>query len=194
MEDVLSRDRDLLRGFRDGERQALEAVFMAYEGLIRCIATRGFGTFTGYRSEADADDTVAAVFEAAFAERARLAYDGVNPYRHYLAGIARNVIRTQCRRQGREVPAGDLHGAALADESEGVEDRLCRAEDEALLARFRSYLGDRRLVEVFELYFGQGLSEAALAGAIGMNRYKARLLLARVRGRMQRFLRAEGLA
>ena len=49
-------------------------------------------------------------------------------------------------------------------------------------------------VAVFEGYFGQGLSEAALAAELGVNRYRIRLSLSRIRRRMQRFLRAEGLA
>ncbi|MBM4371430.1 MAG: sigma-70 family RNA polymerase sigma factor [Deltaproteobacteria bacterium] len=194
MEDVLSHNPELLRGFRAGERRALEAVFMAYEDLVRCIAVKGFGTFTGFRSVADTDDAVAAVFEAAFDTRARLTYDGVTPYRHYLAGITRNVIRATCRRQGREVPVSELPDL-VSDRAEDHPGRdLEAAEGSALLERFRSSLGDPRLIRVFEGYFARGLSEAALATELGMNRYRVRLLLARVRSSIQKFLRAEGLA
>ena len=168
---------------------------MAYEGLVRTIAMQGFGGFTGFRNLADTDDAVSSTFEAAFAERARLAYDGIQPYRYYLGGIARNVVRTMCRKQGREIPVEDppetLEPSAGPD---APEQAVTAREDAALLGRFRAFLGDERLVIVFEGYFGRGLSEAALAKELGMNRYRVRLDLARIRKRMQRFLRVEGLA
>ncbi|MFH1532573.1 MAG: sigma-70 family RNA polymerase sigma factor [Pseudomonadota bacterium] len=193
--DALSCDRDLLERFRAGERRALEAVFMAYEGLVRTIATQGFGGFTGFRNLADADDVISSTFEAAFEERARMAYDGIQPYRHYIGGITRNVIRTMCRKGAREIPVEETpelaadHGGSSAPEA-AAEAR----EDMALVVRFRASLGDPRQVCVFEGYFGRGLSEAALAEELGMNRYRIRLHLARVRKRMRRFLREEGLS
>ena len=117
-DDALSCNRDLLGRFRAGERRALEAVFMAYEGLVRTIAVRGFRGFSGFRNAADADDVVAATFEAAFQERARLAYDGIQPYRYYLSGITRNVMRTMCRKRGREIPMEDT--SELRDVEAGV--------------------------------------------------------------------------
>jgi len=195
LKDVLSSDRDLLERFRAGDRRALEAVFMAYEGLVRCIATQGFGSFTGFRNLADTDDAVSSTFEAAFETRARLAYDGLKPYRYYLGGISRNVIRTMCRKSGREIPMeetperDDIAGASSIPEA-ATEAR----EDAALVARFRAYLGDPRQVAVFEGYFGRGLSEATLAQELGVNRYRIRLHLSRNRKQMQRFLREEGLA
>ncbi len=168
---------------------------MAYEGLVRCIATQGFGGFTGFRNLADTDDADSATFEAAFEERARLTYDGLQPYRYYLGGISRNVIRTMCRKSGREIPVEEtpeehdpLDGTSLPEAA--AEAR----EDAVLVTRFRAYLGDPRAVAVFEGYFGRGLSEASLAAELGVNRYRIRLHLARIRKRMQRFLRDEGLA
>ncbi len=193
--DVLSRDRDLLERFRAGERRALEAVFMAYEGLVRTIATRGFGGFTGFRNFADADDAISSTFEAAFEERARLAYDGIQPYRYYLGGITRNIIRTMCRKLGREILVEELPELVDVHAGPSAPEAAAEAQDDlALVARFRAYLGDARRVAVFEGYFGRGLSEAVLADELGMNRYRVRLHLARIRRRMQRFLREEGLA
>jgi len=192
--DVLSRDSDLLARFRAGERRAMEAVFMAYEGLVRTIVIRGFGSFAGYRNLADADDAVAATFEAAFEERARLTYDGIQPYRYYLGGIARNVVRTMCRKRGREIPVEEIPEAIDPSSWIGPPEEHAEArEGAALLARFRDFLGDAGHVAVFEGYFGRGLSEAVLAEELGMNRYRIRLHLARIRKRMKRFLREEGL-
>ncbi len=168
---------------------------MAYEGLVRCIVTQGFGGFSGFRNLADTDDAVSATFEAAFEDRARLAYDGIQPYRHYLGGISRNVVRTMCRKLGREIPVEDPPECEDSVCAPDLPEAVAEArEDAALVARFRTYLDDPLHVAVFEGYFGQGLSEAALAAELGVNRYRIRLSLSRIRRRMQRFLRAEGLA
>ena len=192
--DILCRDRDLLERFRAGDRRALEAVFMAYEGLVRTIVTQGFGGFHGFWNLADADDAVSSTFEAAFDERARLTYDGIQPYRYYLGGIARNVIRTMCRKRGREILVEEL--PELHDLSGGPSAAEASAEaqdDAALLERFLIFLGDPRHVAVFEGTWGRGLSEVAVARELGMNRYRVRLHLARIRTRMKRFLKDEGL-
>lgn len=168
---------------------------MAYEGLVRCIATQGFGGFTGFRNLADTDDAVSATFEAAFEERARLAYDGLQPYRYYIGGISRNVIRTMCRKLGREIPVEETPEGRDPSRQPALPEAAAEArEDAALVGRFRDFLADPLDIAVFEGYFGRGLSEAALAGEIGVNRYRIRLALSRVRKRMQRFLRVEGLA
>jgi len=195
LKDILSSDTDLLECFRAGERRALEAVFMAYEGLVRTIARQGFGGFSGFRSLADTDDAVSSTFEAAFEVRARAAYDGIQPYRYYLGGITRNVIRTMCRKRAREIPMEETPELPEAHTGLSAPEAAAEArEDMALVARFRTFLGDPRAVRVFEGYFGRGLSEAALAKELGMNRYRIRLHLARVRSRMQRFLKEEGLS
>lgn len=194
-DDALSCNRDLLDRFRAGERRALEAVFMAYEGLVRTIAVRGFRGFSGFRNAADADDVVASTFEAAFEERARLAYDGIQPYRYYLSGITRNVMRTMCRKRGREILMEDTAEIVDVDAEVGAPELAALTKDDAaILARFRASLGDARRVAVFEGYFGRGLSEATLAETLGINRYRVRLHLVSIRKRMRRFLREEGLA
>mgnify|MGYP003322536750 CR=1 FL=1 len=68
-------------------------VYDAYLPLVNTICRHGFGTFRGFFSPSDRDDAVQGIFVAAFEERTRLAYNGLDPYSSFLRGVARNVIR-----------------------------------------------------------------------------------------------------
>jgi len=93
----------LLDRFRAGEKEALGLVFTTYrDDLVRFLVAR-------YElSRFDLMDALSETFCLAFSPRQREAYEPSVRYFTYLAGIARNVVRTGRREAGRatgdEVP------------------------------------------------------------------------------------------
>lgn len=195
-EDLLSTRPELLRAYREGQRDAMRAVFEAYEPLVRTIACHGFAGFAGYRFAHEVDDAVASTFAAAFEPQARLRYDGISPYHAWLSGIARNTIRSLCRKSGREIPlAMDEECASLRDsETFTPEEEAIRRDDHRLSERFRAFLADPHLEQVCHRVLALGESEQTAADELRMTRHQVRKALARIRKRIQSFLREEGLA
>lgn len=195
-DDLLSTRPELLRAFREGRRDAMKAVFDAYEPLVRTIACRGFAGFPGYRSPHEVDDAVASTFAAAFEPQARLRYDGISPYHAWLSGVARNTIRSLCRKSGREIPlAVDEESASFRDtEAATPEEDAIRRDDHRLSERFRAFLADPNLEQVCHRVLALGESEQAAADELRMTRHQVRKALARIRKKIQLFLREEGLA
>src|SRR6516225_8500060 len=117
----------MLRRFREGERAALEVVYVAYVAEIELIGRRGFLSSTvgvriaGVPVRADLRDFVHEVFSKAFSRRAREGFDGKRDYGGYITTIARNVLIDRARAAGREVPLSSdvLDGLVVAPEDEG---------------------------------------------------------------------------
>ena len=108
---------DLLSRFRAGERDALACIYKHYfPELLRSMRMgftlkgRRYIRIAGLRDEAARQDAVHDAFARAFAEAARMRYDGVRPYGAFLARIARNVQIDHARRRHREVLLGDVDG------------------------------------------------------------------------------------
>jgi RNA polymerase sigma-70 factor (ECF subfamily) len=137
---LLSSDRALLDGFRRGDREALARVYREYAPGIAAFLTRGFAfsskgrllQFRGYHQPSDLDNALQETFVRGFSERARLAYDGLSPYRSYLTTIARNLVLTEHRR--REVAMGDLFSPAPEGSGSATELELEAAASEAVTA------------------------------------------------------------
>lgn len=95
---IFADNRDLLDRFRRGDRDALAAVYYRYVDEVATLARRGFTIESSghvYVRGLDADgerELVQETFLKAFAEKARLAYDGVSPYRPYLLRITKNLM------------------------------------------------------------------------------------------------------
>jgi len=107
----LVEDSLLRQAFRRGEREALATVYREYVGPLYQLIGRGFRfesqgrcyAFKGQDAIWAVEDTVQNVFIRAFAESARLGYDGLRPYRNYLASIAKNLIIDEHRARWREL-------------------------------------------------------------------------------------------
>ena len=104
---IFEQQPSLLRRFREGEREALSAVYRFYFDDVYRLGQHGFVTRDGLRGgriepEADRVDFVQDVFVKAFASDARLSYDGLRPYRPFLLRIARNLRVDLARRAGRD--------------------------------------------------------------------------------------------
>ncbi len=193
VEDLLSNDRRLLARFREGEEEAMVAVWNAYCPLVASLAHRGFGSWPGLRSPADVDDLIASTFLAAFESSCRQRYDGLTPYGSFLLGIARNLLRRSLRRRSREPVVelgGNYEGEAEGDGS--PEESLLRQEEIEVMRRFPATLDvDQRAAWLG--YHREGLSEEALAVKLGCTRHRLRKRLKRAEGLFRRYVRDHGL-
>jgi RNA polymerase sigma factor (sigma-70 family) len=116
---IFADNRDLLDRFRRGDRKALEAVYYRYVDEVATLARRGFTMESSghvYVRGLDADgerELVQETFVKAFAEKARLAFDGVSPYRPYLLRITKNLMIDRYR--GAQHATVELDGTGLGD-------------------------------------------------------------------------------
>lgn len=174
---VFAEDRELLARFRAGERDALERVYWAYVELVERVVRHGVRLVGGARvpgATADAvADLVQETFARAFSERARLAYDGLRPYRPFLLTICRNLLADWGRTRGRELTVDELpdpsDGAEAAGGAEAAEEPWAEPE---VIAAVEEYLAglDPRLRAVYDARYVRDLSQMEAAAALGLSR------------------------
>jgi RNA polymerase sigma-70 factor (ECF subfamily) len=187
---------ELLAAFRRGERAALETVYWEYVALVERVVRRGHTLArTGTRVEgagAEVADLVQEVFIRAFAERARLAYDGLRDYGPYLVTIARNLMTDWARKRGRElaIEDGEEALAALADPSTEADAAGDAWADEATMRLVENYLAslDESLRAVHGVRYDQGLSQEKAAEVLGCSRQQLRTREAKLREGLKRAL------
>ncbi len=209
---LLISDRALLDAFRRGERPALLAVYRAYVDDVARFLRRGF-TFTsrgrpcafrGFGGGYEIEAALQEVFRRAFEEKARLAYNGLDPYRPYLLRIARNLVINDLKSKQpilfrfRVGGAVVLEPAELDDTPDALparepdpEEQLEAREVAALVERFRRAL-DPREAGVFTERFEHGRSAEATASALGLSRSQVRTTEAKLRQRFLRHMQAAG--
>ena len=108
---ILAQNRELIEGFREGRREALEVVYDAYANRVAAFLRGGFSfrskgklyAFKGVRCPSELQDLVQESFCRAFSEKPRRAYDGIHPYGAYLLTITRNLMIDNFRRNVKEV-------------------------------------------------------------------------------------------
>ncbi len=206
---LLVEDRALLDAFRRGDRAALSRIYLHYAEEVARILTNGFGfqvgegraRFHGYQSRFEMEDVLHEVFARAFSDQARLGYDGLNPYRSYLFGIARTVVIDDFRSKQRALRRFTVLDAAAqnapADVSEAGADPLVgvveptgnpeRDLENAELTRLvRTFLDDLDDAEkeVFRLRFSEGKSLAEVETATGRSPSKVKTMERRLRHRL----------
>lgn len=208
---LLSGDRQLLDRFREGNREALGSVYDAYAPIIGAFLSRGFTfhskgrllQFCGYQQPFDLDNALQETFLRAFSERARLSYDGINPYRNYLTTIARNVVLSEKRQ--RELAASQLispadEGRSIADTIEPVahsqptisaESTVMHREVEGLLRSFVEGL-DERDQSFFSARFEQKLSQVEAGKHVSLSQMQARTLETKLRKSLLSHMREHG--
>lgn len=197
---LLSTDRKLLESFRRGEAAALERVYWEYVELVSAIVRRGFtlassGAHVPGIGEPQAQcDFIQECFARCFSERARLAYDGLRPYRHYLLRVIKNLMIDRARLLGRELPAS----ADISEESLGA---IAASQDEDLdWARLQQ--ATKEFVQSLEeplrtLYFlryDQGKAQVAVAHEMHLSRRRVRTLESDLRRLLHDNLQQLGLA
>ena len=188
-EDLLRDDAKCRKAFKAGERWAMAAVYRTYLPLIRTVTTHGFGNFKGFFDPTDRDDAVQNIFAVAFSEKARLRYNGVDPYGSFLRGIAQNVVRKMLDKKTRF----DRRPESLHQESANVETEYINKETANILRTFRTNVIDEPDKTVLQRYFCDGTAEETLAKELGITRHSVRKSIAGLHKRMLKLLKSHGI-
>jgi RNA polymerase sigma-70 factor (ECF subfamily) len=195
----LRSDRQLLSGFRRGDRAALEDVYWAYVGEVARVGRFGLKSRSGARVPGvvrahELPDLVQEVFARAFARPAREAYDGIRDYTPYLVRLAANILIDRHRKLGRELvmEAAELEGV-LEIGTGGTETDTWL--EPALVAATQAYVAgiEAELRAVYEQRFVAGLSQRDAALRLGLTRPRLRTLEARLCQGLEDWLRSHGI-
>jgi RNA polymerase sigma factor (sigma-70 family) len=178
----LVEDRELLDAFRRGERPALEEVYREYLRPLYSLFSAGFSFDSGGRRHlfkplthpAEREDAVQEVFLRAFSPSARLAYDGVNPYRNYLFTIARNLVIDRFRARERNETSPLEPAEPSAEEGPARPDEGLDQEELAL--HCSAFLASLEPVErkLFEARFREGLSIEVTARELKLSEHQVK--------------------
>jgi RNA polymerase sigma factor (sigma-70 family) len=204
---VFENNRELLEGFKRGDRGALTAVYERYVDEVAALIRRGFTMeshgllhIAGAR-DADAEhDLIQKTFINAFSERARMSYDGLRPYRPYLLRITKNLMIDRLRAKGRMVEV-DQQGGGIDGLLEANAELHSDQEPEhdlhwkELLRATSEFLGElnpesRQFVQ---LRFEEELSQDQVAERVGCSRRRVRTLEKWVQKGLQVHLGKRGL-
>lgn len=199
----LLEDRELQEAFRRGERAALEKVYRSYLRPLYAMLSRGFPFesggcrrfFKGFSDPSAIEEAVQEVFLRAFAPAARLAYDGLTPYRNYLFTIARNILIDSIRLGGRHASVEVVEVESEAPEQGAVlahpENDVDHAELVGHCERFIASLEplERRL---FEARFREGLSVEEAARCLRISEHHVKRGEKSLRKRFFHVMKAHG--
>jgi len=213
----LVEHRDLLTRFRAADARALREVFLHYAPEVGRFLRRGFSfragerhvRFAGYQDNFSVEDGLQEVFRRAFSVNARLAYDGLRPYRAYLLTIAKNAVINEFntrRRELAQVGFEELPDVAADADYSATDDPLADdagattghpehdAETRELKELVQAYVGtlEAREAQVFRLRFADGLSHAEIDAAIGLSASKIKTTEERIRKGLLRFMHQHG--
>jgi RNA polymerase sigma-70 factor, ECF subfamily len=221
---LLIERRELLDRFKRGERRALEEVYRHYAPEVAAFLQRGFTFssagrplhFRGYAQPFDLDNALQETFVRAFKDSARLAYDGLHPYKSYLLAVARNLVLDEFR--NREVAMSpfidQLDGAGAAESSTGAsqfgedaapastksnapsagvsaEQEFLRNELGRLYAAFVARL-DERDRTFFRHRFEEQQTQVEAGTACGLSHMQARTLEKKLRRAFLEFMQSNG--
>lgn len=208
---ILVENRELLDGFRRGDKAALLEVYKHYVKDVSRFLMRGFTfdsqgrhcAFRGFRGGYEIEAALQEVFRRAFEERARLAYDGLRPYRPYLLRIARNLVINDLKakqpilfkfRSGRPVilePPPEEDPASEPAPTASPEEIAEAREVHELVVAFKAEL-DERERDVFRARFEEGLSAERAGKSIGLTRSQIRTTESKLRARFLAFMQSRG--
>lgn len=142
------------------------------------------------------------MFVKAFADSARLSFDGLRPYRPFLLQIARNLRIDQLRQSSREPSAGSLELSVDIDRL--IETNAAWPVEptadadlhwQRLLQETSTVLGgfEHEVRELARLRFVDELSQADVATRLGVTRRRVRTLEGRLISGIRRHLARLGL-
>lgn len=207
---ILRERRALLDGFRRGDRAALLEVYRHYVPIVSRFLLRGFSfesngrtlSFRGFRGGYEIEATLQEVFRRAFEEKARLAYNGLDPYQPYLLRIARNLVLNDLKAKQPILFRYRQGGPVLLESAEGpvdelppvppdAADRLEAEEVAQLVANFRASL-DTRELGVFQARFEEGLAAERVAERLSLTRSQVRTTETKLRARFLEHMRSAG--
>jgi RNA polymerase sigma-70 factor (ECF subfamily) len=197
----------LLRAFRRGDPDALEAVYLDHVREVEAWI-RGALLRSGRLTPADLGDLVQDTFLRAFSESARASYDGLRPYPPFLMTLAKNLFVDWARRTGRELPRSDILEGPLAGEgtvgtaSAGAKpgDAVTDSGDgepfePAVVALADAYVQSLpdELKRIHHQRFVLGTPQRQAAEALGISRQTLRTLEKRLIVGLRRRLREAGV-
>lgn len=202
----LVEDQELREAFKSGERGALTEVFREYARPVFALLRRGFSFqsagkscyFKGFSETWELENMVQEVFLRAFAPEARLAYDGLRPYRNYLFSIARNLVIDSFRGSRPEF----VEIEELPDQDSAEFPELARAEPspeevaarQELAARVEAFLktlsADDRAI--FEVRFKEGHSIETSAARLGVSEHRVKKGEKQIRKRFFQYMKKLG--
>jgi RNA polymerase sigma factor (sigma-70 family) len=196
---IFAHDRALLDRFRRGERTALAAVFEHYVDEVATLARRGFTIESSghvYVRGATRDgefELVQETFAKAFAEKARLAYDGLSPYRPYLLRITKNLMIDRYRADQKEARTISIDSDAL-DALEPAAEPAPDLDFQKLSAATAEYVATLGAKErdFVRLRFEEGGSQDRVAEALGWTRRKVRTVERDVQQGLRSWLKQRG--
>ncbi len=168
----------------------MQRVYTSYAPLVHTVCRHGFGGFRGFFDPIDREDAVQSIFAAAFTEKARLSYNGIDPYASFLRGIAHNVVRRMLESRKRF----ERKPEQLVQESEDLEAAAIHRQALDAVRQFRESVTDPTEATILARYFCDGWAEEKLAEHLGITRYKTRKLIAKLQKRMRKHLKAHGIA
>jgi RNA polymerase sigma-70 factor (ECF subfamily) len=183
--DPLEDDRVWIAAFKRGDRAALARVFHTYaDDVARQVrATRV--------SEHEVESLVHDVFVKAFAEKARLAWDGIRPFGAWLNTLTRNVLVDRARRERRLDVRAPEDMPVLVDDRPDAAARHDEGELDRALASFRATLDDGEQT-LFATRFVAGQSLAQTARTLGWSEIRVRKVDTALRARLLDALQAAG--
>jgi RNA polymerase sigma-70 factor (ECF subfamily) len=188
-------DAALLRSFRRGDPDALEAVYRLHVGEVEIWVRRGLLRL-GRLNASDLADLVQDIFMRAFSDSARASYDGLREYVPFLMTLARNLFIDWARRAGREIPGSDFLEGHLergdqpaADASEGAP------FEPSLVALANAYVEGlpEELRRVHHQRFVLATPQRQAAEALGISRQSLRTLEKKLIVGLRRQLRQAGV-
>jgi RNA polymerase sigma factor (sigma-70 family) len=171
----------------------MNEVYRVYFPIVSTVTKQGFGNFRGFFNPADRDDAVQNIFLAAFTEKARLSYNGIDPYVKFLRGLAHNVVRRMLEKSSR-FKRTDWEADPGSSGPDSAETTLIKAERAQVMRAFRESLSDPAHKEVLERYYVQGEAEESIAQDAGLTRYKVRKIIALLHRSMARHARQHGIS
>ena len=206
---IFASDRALLDRFRRGDRDALVAVYERYVDEVATLARRGFtieAHATVYVRGADRDgeyELTQETFARAFTEKARLAYDGIQPYRPYLLRITKNLMIDRFRAEPNPartveldaIGVGDLDQLLATNAELGRADEPIALDDRALFVATREYVAtlDPETQRFVALRFEDELSQDETAAQLRCTRRRVRTLEHEVQHGLRSWLKTRGL-
>lgn len=202
---IFADDRELLARFRRGDRGALTTVYRRYVDEVATLARRGFTIESSghtYIRGVDRDaefELVQETFAKAFVERARLAYDGVQPFRPYLLRITKNLMIDRFRAKQRSIVeldgmgVGDLeHLLATTTELPAEPEDLDWTKRVAVVKQFTATL-DAETQRIVRLRFEDERSQDDVAAELGCSRRRVRTVERDVQVELRKWLQQRGL-
>ena len=201
----------LLKAFKEGRQTALHEVYLHYLDDVDSLVRNGFHTesngfhIRGISHPEDRKEIIQEVFIRAFSYNARIAYDGIRPYKTYLFTIARNLMIDRVRKSARDA----MHHVRQDDTSlpsaiEGAVASKWNAEAKTGEAQlhFDSCINELGMYfdklskeerEFIQVRFVEELPQRDVAQRLGITRWKARILEKRLLKGMKSQLKQKGL-